>query len=342
MNIVFWGTPQFSVGILKALLDSKHNIIAVVTQPDKKRRRGQQQCPSPIKEIALQRNIRIFTPIKVKDDLEMKKELKSLKADIYIVVAFGQILPLEILSLPRLGCWNIHTSLLPKWRGAAPIQWSLIKGEKETGVAIMLMEEGLDTGPILIEKKVPITKFDNALFLSDKLCKISSELIIKALKIIVTNHIDNIEDINLIQQSSTGREISIARKISKEDYLIEWNKPAIVIHNKIRGLYPNAYSYIGNKRVKILSSIPISSDSAQYKDAKLQEYKDEGKYIDIKPGYAVGILKGSGIIIKASEGLLLITGIKIEGKNEASENSLIQQIAFNRKINTINFSNYTN
>ena len=169
MKIVFWGTPQFSIESLNRIYNSEHNILAVVTQPDRKRARGNKLEPSPIKKRAKELGIKIFTPNNIKTDIEIKNELIKLKADIYIVIAFGQILPEDILETPSYGSWNAHASLLPMWRGAAPIQRSILNGDSETGVGIMYMEKGLDTGPILVQDKISIDPNNNFEYISSKL-----------------------------------------------------------------------------------------------------------------------------------------------------------------------------
>ena len=153
MRILFWGTPEYSIASLDIFIKSKHEVIAVVSQPDKKRSRGNKLIASPVKSIAEKESIKIYTPEKIRGNIEFINELKSLSCDLFIVIAYGKILPKEILEIPKFGSWNAHASLLPRWRGAAPIQWSLIKGDEFTGVGIMKMNEGLDTGDILLEEK---------------------------------------------------------------------------------------------------------------------------------------------------------------------------------------------
>ena len=161
MRIIFWGTPEYSIASLDIFIRSKHEVIAVVSQPDKKRSRGSKLISSPVKSFAEQESIKIYTPAKIRDNIHFINELKSLSCDLFIVIAYGKILPKEILEIPKFGCWNAHASLLPRWRGAAPIQWSLIKGDKFTGVGIMKMNEGLDTGDLLLEEKIKIDNYDN-------------------------------------------------------------------------------------------------------------------------------------------------------------------------------------
>ena len=161
MRIIFWGTPEYSLASLDIFIKSNHEVIAVVSQPDKKRSRGNKLISSPVKSFAEKESIKIYTPEKIRDNIQFINELKSLSCDLFIVIAYGKILPKEILEIPKLGCWNAHASLLPRWRGAAPIQWSLIKGDEFTGVGIMRMNEGLDTGDLLLEEKTKIDNDDN-------------------------------------------------------------------------------------------------------------------------------------------------------------------------------------
>ena len=159
MRIIFWGTPEYSIASLDIFIKSKHEVIAVVSQPDKKRSRGNKLISSPVKSYAEQESIKIYTPEKIRGNIDFINELKSLYCDLFIVIAYGKILPKEILEIPKFGCWNAHASLLPRWRGAAPIQWSLIKGDEFTGVGIMKMNEGLDTGDLLLEEKIKIMQY---------------------------------------------------------------------------------------------------------------------------------------------------------------------------------------
>ena len=261
MNIIFWGTPEFCIPIFEAIRNSSHNIIAVVTQPDKKRGRGKDLSFSPIKQKAIELNIPIFTPERIRSDETTRQSLEDLDADLYVVVAFGQILPKEILNLPRYGCWNIHASLLPKWRGAAPIQWAVVNGDKQTGVCIIKMDEGLDTGAVLLEESIDIGCLDNSDIVKEKLSNLSSKQIIIALNNIqkCKNNGEPIESIGLISQENIDREKTYARLINKDDYLINWHETSIKIHQKVLGLYPNCYTYILDKRINCSFLASLSS-----------------------------------------------------------------------------------
>ncbi len=340
MKIVFWGTPGFCTPIFESIINSRHQIIGIVTQPDKRRGRGKSQSFSPIKQKAIDHNIIFFTPEEIRKDIVTRKSLEKLNADLFVVVAYGQILPKEIIDLPKNGCWNIHASLLPKWRGAAPIQWSLINGDNETGVGIMKMEEGLDTGDVLMEQSIKIDLLDNAHSINEKLSNLSSSLIVKALDCIekISSEHKLIEQLSLTKQEDLGREKSYARMIRKEDYIINWDNSATEIHRKVAGLYPNAYTYIGKKRVKLTMTIPINDLFIDYLDNKLKVFITK-EYPDVENGKIIANINEIGIIVKAFNSLLLIKGAKIEGKKELFANPLIQQLKTIGNNEEISFGN---
>ncbi|MFY8147978.1 MAG: methionyl-tRNA formyltransferase, partial [Prochlorococcaceae cyanobacterium] len=181
MKILFWGTPAYAVPSLDALIAAGHRLVGVVSQPDRRRGRGRERQPSPVKARALELGLPVFTPERIRREPELQARLAALGADVSVVVAFGQILPPEVLAQPPLGCWNGHGSLLPRWRGAGPIQWSLLEGDPETGVGIMAMEEGLDTGPVLLERRLAIGLRENAHELAGRLSRLTAELLVEAL-----------------------------------------------------------------------------------------------------------------------------------------------------------------
>ena len=321
MKVIFWGTPEYSVESLKNLLNSNHEIKAVITQPDKKRSRGKNLIPSPIKNLALRFNIPVLTPEKIKDNENFIKLLKSFDSDIFIVIAYGKILSKEILDIPKFGCWNAHASLLPRWRGAAPIQWSLLKGDKYTGIGIMKMDEGLDTGDLLLEKKIKIEEDDNLISLSKKLSILSSELINKSLEIINLNK----ENYNseLISQNKRELDIKYARMINKEDYRLILNNEAINIERKVRALFPKAFLNHKNKNLKILKIRLL-------KEKEINELMELDKIYYEKNKNEVGkvlkIYKNEGIVIATKTIPIVILEIKLEGKNITNKNQLIQQL----------------
>ncbi len=318
MRIIFWGTPKYSIASLDIFIKSKHEVIGVVSQPDKKRSRGNKLISSPIKSVAEQESIKIYTPAKIRDNIHFINELKSLACDLFIVIAYGKILPKEILEIPKFGCWNAHASLLPRWRGAAPIQWSLIKGDEFTGVGIMKMNEGLDTGDILLEEKIKIDNDDNLNTLSEKLSILSAKLFLKATSLLEEN-INKNSNSQLTKQNSIGREITYARMIEKKDYKVVWSNEAFKISQKIKALYPRANTTFRGKNLKIIKIKVLSSN----------EIKNE-KYLfmrnNLKPGIILGVINNEGIIISTKTDPIILLEAKLEGKNISSKNQLIQQL----------------
>ena len=260
MKILFWGTPAYAVPSLEALLQAGHELVGVVTQPDRRRGRGSALVPSAVKarSLELAPEVPVFTPVRIRKDLAMQAELAALGADVSVVVAFGQLLPIEVLQQPPLGCWNGHGSLLPRWRGAGPIQWSLIEGDGQTGVGIMAMEAGLDTGPVLLERSLPIGLLDTAAQLSDRLSHLTAELLVEALPRIEAAgpgpEAERLQRLNVRPQAESG--ITLARLLTKEDYCIDWNGRALAIHRRVMGLHPGAYCSWFGKRLKLLATEP--------------------------------------------------------------------------------------
>ncbi len=318
MRIIFWGTPEYSIPSLDIFIKSKHEVIAVVSQPDKKRSRGNKLIASPVKSFAKQESIKIYTPEKIRGNIDFINELKSLSCDLFIVIAYGKILPKEILEIPKVGCWNAHASLLPRWRGAAPIQWSLIKGDEFTGVGIMKMNEGLDTGDILLEEKIKISNNDNLNTLSEKLSILSAKLFLKATSIIEEN-INKNNNSQLTKQNTLGREITYARMIEKSDFKVDWTNEAIKISQKIKALYPRANTTFRGKNLKILKIKVLSIDLI----------KNE-KYLfmsnNSRPGIILAVIENEGIIISTKTDPIILLEAKLEGKNISSKNQLIQQL----------------
>ena len=317
MKIVFWGTPEYSIKSLENLISSEHKILAVITQPDRKRGRGNKLIPSPIKKISIENNIPVLSPEYIKNNESFIRDLKSFNCDVFVVVAYGKILSKEILEIPRKGAWNSHASLLPRWRGAAPIQWALLSGDLFTGIGIMKMEEGLDTGDVLIEEKLIIDDNDNLESLTIKLSKLSADLLLKALEIISNNHK---EELKTTAQSDKGRKIEYARLINKSDYELTFKEKAKDIKRKVNGLYPNAFIRCQNIIIKILK-------------VRFIENNELGKYVEIskinssdKPGLILGVIKKEGIIVSTCSEPILIQEIKIAGKNISKGNQLIQQL----------------
>ena len=318
MRIIFWGTPEYSVASLNILNESDHEVIAVISQPDKKRSRGKQLVSSPVKAFANNEKIPVFTPKIIKGNNDFINELKSLSCDLFIVIAYGKILPKEILGIPKYGCWNAHASLLPKWRGAAPIQWSLLEGDDFSGVGIMKMEEGLDTGDVLLEDKIKIEEDDNLITLSEKLSNLSATLFMAAISKLEINMDQNINSF-LTKQISLGREIKYARMIKKEDYKIDWGNNPIEISRKIKGLYPRANTTFRGKNLKIIKIRILGSS----------EFTDKNNNFNsdlLKPGTIIGVIENEGIVISTKTNPIIVIEAKLEGKNISSKMQLIQQL----------------
>ncbi len=325
MKIIFWGTPKYAAENLITLVSARLEVIAVITQPDRKRGRGNKLSPSPVKEAATDLGIPVFTTQSISKDENTKGILKKLDADVYVVVAFGQILPKEILDLPKLGCWNSHASLLPVWRGAAPIQWSILNDDAETGVCIMSMEEGLDTGPVIEQEVTVINDSDNLVILSNRLSQISSKLLLKSLvRISIVKSLNKssiLDELKAIDQSKLNGKPSYARQIKKEDYLIDWNQSARKIIKRVQGLYPNAYTLHNGKRIKILEAATIAN-----KNNLLGNHNNDDESIHKAiPGEILMINKQAGIMIMTNDYPIQIKHAQLEGKKATDSYTLSVQ-----------------
>ena len=294
MRIIFFGTPAFAIPSLVALLQSEEEVIAVVTQPDKKKGRGRVSSPSPVKELAIDRGIKILQPVNIKDPLFLN-ELSKIMPEIIVVVAYGKILPAQILRLPSHGCINVHASLLPKYRGAAPIQWAIINGEKKTGITTMLMDEGLDTGNILLQEETEISSDDNAETLGNKLAEIGASLLIRTIKGIRSGYIKPIP-----QKGTPG----YAPPLKKEDGRLNWSKTATEIFNFVRGMYPwpCAYCYLNKERIKITRVKMLEGSGIPRRVEKT----------------------GEELIVGTGEGLISIIELQPEGKIPMSAKAFLQ------------------
>ena len=295
MKIVFMGTPDFSVEPLNALVKAGHNVSLVLTREDKKRNRGE-LSPTPVKELATKLNIPVLTPTKMRDEALLER-LKSEKADFFVVVAYGKILPKEVLDIPRLGCINIHASLLPEYRGAAPIQWCILDGKEKTGITTMLMDEGLDTGDILKQYEINIAKKETGGSLFDRLALLGGEAIVDT--------IDKFEEITPIRQGEATTDY--AKMISKSMGEIDFNKSATEIERLIRGMnpWPSAYTKYQGKVLKIWEA-DIADDISELPNINLSEnfgkiYSFNGK-----------------IFIVCNQSILEIISLQLEGKKRMS------------------------
>lgn len=293
MKIVFFGTPEPAAQVLKALIEAGQEIAAVVTQPDRPKGRGQKIVFSVVKEVALKAGLPIEQPAAVKNNSVFKSILQSLKSDVAVVAAYGKILPRELLEIPKYGFINIHASLLPKYRGAAPIQWALLKGERESGVTIFKLVETLDAGPILAQKKIEITEDDDYESLSKKIFAAACPLLIKTLHELETGQAK--------ESSQDESGVSLAPSFSKESGEVDWRKGAEEISNRIRALllWPTAHTFFHGRRLKIFKARLVPLDLSKS---------------ERQPGEIIGLVKNEGILVVTGRGDLLLRELQLEGK----------------------------
>lgn len=297
MNIVFMGTPDFAKENLEAIYKDGHNIVGVVTNPDRPKGRGMKLLPSEVKEFALEKGLKIYQPLKIKNNTEFIEEMKKLNPDVICVVAYGTILPKTILEIPKYGCINVHASLLPKYRGAAPIQWAVLNGDKTTGVTTMYMDKGMDTGDVILKEEVEIGEDETTGELWDRLAKLGGELLVKTIK--------QIEQ-GTAPREKQGENFTIAPMLSKEIAKIDWEtKTAQDIKNLVRGLNPimGAYTYLAGKKIKFWK-VDL---------AKEEEILLEGSIDSMKNGTVIVSDQRDGLFIKTKEGILRV--IEIQGEN---------------------------
>ncbi len=286
IDVLFMGTPDFCVPILESLIEN-YNVVGVVTQPDKKVGRNQELKHSPIKEVAIKNGVLVLQPEKIRKEYD---EVLKRKPDLIVTCAYGQIIPKEILEYPKYGCINVHASLLPKYRGGAPIQRAIMNGEKETGITIMYMDEHMDTGNIISKESIKIKNDDNFEIVHDKLSILGRDLLLKTIPSIINGTNESIKQ--------NDDEATFAPIITREDELIDFNKKAEEIHNKIRGLspFPGAYAILDNKVVKIYN-------------AKVSE-----QFYTEKENGEIGKIYKNGIGVSCDDFEIIITDFKIEGK----------------------------
>lgn len=297
MKIVYMGTPDFAVAPLEALIAAGHTITCVVTQPDKAKGRSGKLVMTPVKECAVSHSIPVFQPVKIKTP-EAVAELKKYEADVYVVAAFGQILSREILDMPPYGCINIHASLLPAYRGAAPIEWAILNGEKQTGVTIMQMDPGIDTGDMYLKTVVPITEEDNSLSLEEKLTKAGAGLIVEAL--------EKLEAGELTGEAQKDADSCYAKMLNKEMGLVDWTQDAAAIARRVRGLYawPGAYTYYKGKLLKLWRAVPGEKEA------------------DGEPGTVSAVTKKE-ISVNTGKGQLVLKEVQLEGKKRMEVQSFL-------------------
>lgn len=301
MKIIFMGTPDFAAASLEALIASRHEIQAVVTQPDKPKGRKGELTPSPVKVVAEEKGIKVYQPLKVRDE-EFVETLRAYNPDVIVVVAFGQIIPLSILKMPKFGCVNIHGSLLPKYRGAAPIQWAVLDGEKETGITTILMDEGIDTGDILLKKTIQIDTDETSGSLFDKLMALGAETILETL--------DELEKGNLTPTKQGESPTAYAKMLTKAMGLIDFTRPAKELDCFVRGMdpWPSAYTLLSGKTLKLW---------------KVRAVEGSGK-----AGSVIDIGKES-FTIACGEGAIEVLEVQLEGKKRMSAGDFLKGSTLN-------------
>jgi len=303
MKIIFMGTPDFSVGTLEALVEAGHEVVLAVTQPDKPKGRGKEMQFTPVKECALAHNIPVYQPKKIREP-ECIEELKKYQADVCVVVAFGQILPKEILEMTLYGCINVHASLLPKYRGAAPIQWAVINGEKVSGVTTMQMDEGLDTGDMISKIVVPIAKDETGGTLFDKLAEAGAKLLVETLP-----HI--FDGTAVYEKQPEESPTPYAGMITKQMGLINFGKSAAELERLVRGLnpWPSAFPFWNGKTLKVWESFVVKSEEAGTEKPE--------------PGTVVKTDK-KGIYVACGEDVLVLSQVQLEGKKRMDADAFLR------------------
>ena len=299
MRVIFMGTPDFSVGTLEALIAAGHEVCLAVTQPDKPKGRGGKMQYTPVKERALFHNIPVYQPKRVRDP-ECVEELRKYDADVMVVVAFGQILPKEILEMTPYGCINVHASLLPKYRGAAPIQWAIIEGEEVTGVTTMQMDEGLDTGDMILKTEVPVAADETGESLHDKLAAAGAALCVETLKAL--------EDGTAVREKQGESPTAYAKMLTKELGDIDWAEPAVKIERLVRGLnsWPSAYTHWNGKVLKIWRAAAEAAETA-----------------DVQPGTVVSVEKES-FAVQTGDGVLRVLEVQMPGKKRMDAGAFLR------------------
>ena len=298
MKIIFMGTPDYAAKSLEALIEAGHEITLVVTQPDKPKGRSGELMPPPVKECAIKHGIPVFQPVRIKRP-EAVEKLKEYEADVFVVAAFGQILSQEILDMPRLGCLNVHASLLPKYRGASPIQRVLLEGEEKTGITIMQMDAGIDTGDILYQKELTIAPDDTFETLHDKLAILGGSAITEAM--------ERLEAGTLQRTKQDDANSCYASMITKEMGRIDFSRPAAYIDRQIRSMtpWPSAYTKLGGKQMKIWKAVPEAGDAGSG-----------------LPGEVISVSKDA-FCVQTGEGILCIKELQLEGKKRMSAHDFL-------------------
>lgn len=304
MKILFMGTPDFAMESLKALYEADFEIVGVVTNVDKPKGRGMKLQYSPVKEFAIEKNMTVYQPEKIRNNVDFEEEIKKLNIDIVCVVAYGKILPQSFLDIPKYGCINVHGSLLPKYRGAAPIQRAVLNGETETGITTMFMDAGMDTGDIILSKSISIGPDETTGELWNKMAKIGGEMLVETLNLIeseIDEDVDSDKIKELVNAKKQGTDFSLAPMLSKEEAIINWKEDSTSkIHNLVRGLNPimGAITHNSGKIIKIWKT-QIVTDI-------------DNNYCDCKPGQVVLSNPKKGLFVKTKDGIISILEIQAE------------------------------
>lgn len=305
LKIVFMGTPDFAEESLKAVYNAGHKIEAVVTNMDKPKGRGMKLVASPVKQFAQEKELKIFQPQKVRNNTEFIEEIKKINPDVICVVAYGKILPKELLDIPRLGCINVHGSLLPEYRGAAPIQWAVLNGDKKTGITTMYMDVGMDTGDMILKEEVEIGEDETTGELWERLSRVGADLLVKTLEMVERGN---------APREKQGNNFTMAPMLNKEMSKIDWkNKTASEIKNLVRGLNPimGAYSFLNEKKLKFWKVNVITEEELERNFPELKDYAY--KMPDIENGTVLFSDSKNGLYIKAKDGIIKV--IEIQGEN---------------------------
>ena len=308
LNIVFMGTPDFAKESLKQVYEKGYNILGVVTNVDKPKGRGMKMISTPVKEYAIEKNIPVFQPEKVKNNPEIKDTIKKLNPDVICVVAYGKILPKELLDIPKLGCINVHGSLLPQYRGAAPIQWAVLNGDKVTGITTMYMDVGMDTGDMILKQEVQIGEDETTGELWDRLSIIGANLLVETLELIEKNK---------APREKQPENFTMAPMLNKEMAKIDWeNKTAREIKNLIRGLNPimGAYSFLDGKKLKFWKADIMEENELYNVFPEMKEYSYKMK--EIMPGTVLFADSKKGLFIKAKEGIIKVIEVQAENSKK--------------------------
>lgn len=312
LKILFMGTPDFALESLKALYEAKYNIVGVVTNPDRPKGRGMKMIASPVKEYALEKHLEVYQPEKVRNNEEFLNTVKKINPDLICVVAYGKILPKELLEIPKMGCINVHGSLLPKYRGAAPIQWAVLNGDKKTGITTMYMNEGMDTGDMILKEEVQIGKNETTGELWERLSKIGAKLLVGTVK--------KIED-GTAPREKQPEDFTMAPMLHKEMANIDWHKKdATQIKNLVRGLNPimGAYTYLNGKKIKFWKVEKLTTEELAQKYNEMNEYMDYIK--KVQPGTVLFSNAKQGLYIKCNNDIISV--IEIQGENSRKMNIL--------------------